>query len=51
MENQNINPIVVTNQNADKIKVKTVFDVKFNMWRVNVKLKKCSHKKERGGKE
>lgn len=36
--------LIVTNHNGDKIKTISKFDVKFNMWRVDVKLKKPSQK-------
>ena len=44
-EDFNISPLIVTNYNGDKIRVTSVFDEKFKLWRVGVKLKKVRKKK------
>jgi len=41
----NILGVVTTNYNPDKIKMKIVFDYKYRMYRIDVKLKQTNHKK------
>ena len=38
-ENKPISQIIITNQDKDKIDIKSEFDNKFNIWRIEVKCK------------